>query len=392
VIGRIGNARLIMLTTTAMAGGTAVPAADWSETLEAAANAAYVTNPQLQPGSNVADKSALLGVDGSVSAQTERGQLSLTPRFSIIRYQQLTGLNTETGSIDITYLEKLERGQWTFTAQALTDSTVTSELGLTGITNVNRRHDAGTASLGYQYLSSERLSWQLQGAWQVTRYSDAARFGLTDYDYGSVQFGPTWSFSERLQGSLNIEADRINPKGGATENDYSVSMQLKRSLSERYAWRASIGATRVDSGSTGSATSSVFELGATRQGERAQWDVSVKRAVLPVGLGLLAREDQATATIVVGTSERSTLNLSVSAIRSDPVSLSIYLNPYISLRYLVYSGASWGQASAEWKYNFSPHWSISTAYVQARARSGNLQEWANGNQARLAMLWQSGRL
>jgi hypothetical protein len=124
-------------------------------------------------------------------------------------------------------------------------------------------------------------------------------------------------------------------------------------------------------------------LGASRQGERIQWDVSVKRSIAPIGLGLLAREDQAALGIIAGTSERSTLNLSFNVIRADPV---------IFFRYLVYSGASWEQLSAEWKYNFSPNWSVSAAYLQARARSGNLQEWANGNQARLAILWQSGRL
>jgi hypothetical protein len=384
VTRRIGIAQFIMLTAIAMARGGGSPAADWSETLEASASAAAVTNPQLQPGSNLADQSALLTVDGSTTRRTERGQLSVTPRFSITRYRRETGLDIDTGSIDFTSLEKLERGQWTFAGQALTDSTVTSELGLTGITNVNRRHDLGSVSTGYQYFSTERLAWQLQGTWAVTRYSDAARFGLTDYRYGSVQFGPTWSFSERLQGSLNIQTDRVNSQSRTTQRDYSVNMQLKRNLSERYAWRATVGATRVvDSGSAGSGTSSLLELGASRQGERIQWDVSVKRSIAPIGLGLLAREDQAALGIVAGTSERSTLNLSFNVIRADPV---------IFFRYLVYSGASWEQLSAEWKYNFSPNWSVSAAYLQARARSGNLQEWANGNQARLAILWQSGRL
>ena len=391
MIGRRWIAGLIVLTGVTVAAPRAL-AADWSESLEAAANVAYATNPQLQPGSKVGDQVALLAVDGSTSVQTERGQLSATPRFSITRYERETGLDIDTGSLDFSYLQKLERGQWTLSGQALTDSTVTSELGLTGITSVNRRHDAAAVSPGYQYFSSERLSWLLQGSWQLTRYSDARRFGLTDYDYASVQFGPSWGFSERVKGSLVVEADRVRPQDGTPEKDYSASLQLKRNLSEQYAWRVSAGVTRVDSGGSSSATSSLLELGATRQAELVQWDISLRRAVLPIGLGLLARQDQATAGIVVGTSEQSTLSLSVSAIRTDPVSLSLYLSPAISLRYLVYSGASWGQASAEWKYRLSPNWALSAAYVQARARSGNLQEWANGNQARIGVQWQSGRL
>ena len=391
--GWIGTARLLTLAALAVAGQRTSIAADWSETLEGNANAAYVTNPQLIPGSHIADRSAALAVDGSTAVTTERSRLSVTPRFVMTRYQRGTGLDNETGSVDFSFLRKLERGQWTLSAQSLTDSTVNSELGLTGITGVNFRHYADTLSAGYGYFSAERLLWQLQGSWQGTRYTaDAQRFGLTDYAYASVQFGPAWNLSERLLGSINLETDRITPKNGTTEKDYSARLQLKRDLSARSAWRASVGATRVDSGRAGSVTRSVLEVGASRQGERFQWDLSVKRAVLPVGLGLLTRQDTAALAASLNTSERSTLTLSLNVIRSDPVTYFIYLNPLISLRYLVYSGASWGQASAEWRYRLSRRWALSAAYVQARARNGSLPQWANRDQARLGVVWQSGRL
>lgn len=381
-----------MVTGIAIARGTTATAADWSETLDATTNVAYDTNPALIPGSNIADQSAQLTVDGNTSAQTELGQLTVTPRFSIIRYARETSFDVETGSIGATFVEKLERGQWTFAGQALVDSTVTSELGTTGVTDINRRHYGDTLSLGYQYSSTERLSWQVQGAWQDARYTDARQFGLIDYDYGSVQFGPTWNFSERVQGSLNLETDRITPQVGSTEDDYSASLQVKRAFSEQYSWQAWIGATRVDAGTSGSGTTSVFGLDASRRGERVQWDVSVKRSVLPIGNGLLAREDQATLAVVVGTSERSSLNLSLNATRSDPVAISLYFAPQISLRYQVYSGASWEQASAEWKYTFSPRWALSVAYQQGRSRNYALPQWGDGTQARLGVVWQSARL
>jgi hypothetical protein len=389
---RQGIAKLIMLATSGFAIGRVSSAADWSQTLDASVNAAYDTNPQLLPGSSIADQSTQLTVDGNTTAQTELGQLTVTPRFSITRYARETGLDFDTAAIDLGYQRNLERGQWTLTGQALTDSTVTSELGLTGITEINRRHDAGTVALGYQYLATERLSWQVQGSWQDTRYTDAQQFGLTDYRYESLQFGPAWNLSDRVVGSLNLETDQISPEGAAGEKDYSASLQLKRALSEQYSWRISAGATRVDTAGAYSTTSSVFEIGASRQTERVQWDVAIRRSVLPIGLGLLAREDQAAVSVAVSTSERSTLSLSVSVIRTDPVSLFFYLNPEISLSYLVYAGASWGAVNGEWRYNFSPHWALSLAYAQSRARNYNVTQWANGNQARLGIVWQSGRL
>jgi hypothetical protein len=266
----------------------------------------------------------------------------------------------------------------------LTDSTLFSELGTTGVTYVNLRHTAGTISLKYQYASTELLSWELQGSGQVTRYSNANPYGLVDYNYGTVQFGPIWSFSERVQGSLVLAADRINPKAGTSQDNYSAYLQLTRSFSEKYSWRLSAGGSRIDYGSAaagaGSQSSSVYELGASRKGERVQWDVSVKRAVTPIGVGLLSPQTVAALTATVATSERSSLSLALNGIRTEPV---------FAYQYLVYSGGWWGQIDAEWKYQCSAHWALSAAYAQRRARYSSLSEWADGKQARLGIVWNS---
>jgi hypothetical protein len=394
VTGRAGLAKIIVLTAIAMTRGALSSAADWSESLQATASAAYDTNPELLPGSRIADQSAQLSADGSTTMATEVSQLTMTPHLSIIRYDREKNLDLVTGSLTLGFQDKGERDQWNASGLAQTDSTVTSELGQTGITDVNFRHDGYNASIGYEYFSTERLSWQVQGFGQITRYnSDAERYGLVGYDYDGIQLGPTWSFSERLQGLLNLEADRVDAQNGTSERDYSASAQLKRSLSEKYSWRISAGATRVETAASAAApTSGVFEVGATRQGETVQWDLSAKRAVLPIGFGLLARQDVAAVSAVVSLSERSTLTLACNVTRTEPVSLSLYLAPEISLRYQVYSGAVWGTASAEWQYHLSPYWALSAAYTQSRARNYSVIEWANGNQARIGIVWQSDRL
>jgi hypothetical protein len=380
-----------MLTSIAISGGRSAAAADWSNTLEAGLNAAYVTNPTLEPHSNVSDEAGQFYVDGTTSAQTERSLFTVTPRFYAVRYDHETDLNLNEGSLDAVFQEQLERGQWSVQGSAVADSTLTSELGTTGVTFVNRRHDAGTLTFGYAHSSSERLSWQLQAMGQITRYSDAEAFGLTNYDYYSVSFGPAWSFSERITGSLIMEADRLNPQTGTRQNDYSAYLQLKRSFSERYSWRLSAGASRIEypdistsiPGTSTSSTSSYYEVGATRKGERVQWDLSVKRSVLPIGNGLLAPQIIANLSVVVASSEKSTLTLSVNGIRTDPVFIQ---------QFLIYGGGTWGQASAEWRHQFSSHWNLAAAYIYGRSHYNSNADWAYGNQARLGVVWNSGRL
>jgi hypothetical protein len=386
--------RLTLVTAAglACAGSLTVSAADWSETLDAGLNTTYNSNPRLVPGPTTADESALLAVDGSLTGQTERGQLSLTPRFSLTRFQRDHDLDINTGSLDFGALEKFERGEWTVAAQALTDSTVTSELGLSGISNVNRRHSSESLSSGFQYYSSERLAWRFQASYALTRYTDAEHFGLTNYAFSSVQLAPAWSFSERLQGEIDLETDHVTPDGGRAEHDYSANLLLKRKLSAQYSWEASFGRTRVDTAGANTASSWVYSASATRQGERVRWELSVKRAVLPIGLGLLARSNQASLNVGAGLSERSSLNVSMSVMRTDPVALDLQLNPILSVHIPVYDGASWAQVSAEWKYVLTRSWSLTAGYLQARARSGSWPEAAIGRQGRLGITWQSERL
>lgn len=380
---RTGIAHLIMLTTIATSGSRSSPGADWSGSVDATADGGYVSNPQLLPHSGVTDESAVLTADGSAVMQTERAQLTVTPRVSLTRYVHNSDLDFTVGSIDLNSLEKFERGQLTVAGELLTDSTLVSELGLTGATRVNRRHDAATLSVGYQYNQTERLAWVLQGSGQVTRYSDSPQFGLVNYNYASVQLGPTWNFTERVQGSLTLEADRILPQDTPTQNAYSATVQVKRNFSEQYSWRASLGASKVEEGRTDYGTTPVYQLGATRQGERVQWDVSFGRSVLPIGFGLLARSQQATLNLAANVSERSAVSLTFSGIRTEPV---------VASDFLVYAGASWGQLVAQWKYNLSQHWALSVSYLEAQARNGNLAQLGIGNQGRIGILWQSGRL
>lgn len=381
--------QIIMLTATAMLATRSSTATDWRGTLQASADAAYVTNPRMIPGADsTSDEMGVLTLDGNAVAETERTDFTITPRVQLARYNHETDLNTDNGSLTVDFQQKLERGKWSVAGVAAADSTVTSELGTTGITYVNRRHSMGSLDLGYQFFSTERLSWSANVSGQVTRYRDAELLGLVDYDYGSVQFGPSWGFSELLTGSLSLQASRLNPDAGAIQNDYGVSAQLRRQFSERYSWRLSVGWTRVDYSSTpvtptASSNTVAYDVGATYTGERLSCDLSAKRAVLPIGIGLLAPQTVAALAATLNTSEFSTLTASINGIRTESV--------YVA-EILVYTGATWAQAALEWRYHFTQHWALSVAYQQARARALDVQDWANGKQAKLGVIWDSGRL
>src|SRR5262249_37801692 len=146
--------------------------------------------------------------------------------------------------------------------------------------------------------------------------------------------------------------------------------------------------TRVEYASTASShgsssTSAQYEIGATYKGERLQWDLSAKRAIMPIGIGLLAPETVVAVALTANTSEYSTLSLSLNGIRTDAVFVD---------HFPVYGGATWGQVAIDWRHHFTTHWALSVGYWQSRSRAGDVTEWANGKQAHIGISWESGRL
>ena len=235
-------------------------------------------------------------------------------------------------------------------------------------------------------------SWLFSASWSTNRYSGAGQFGFTTLNYTSVQLGPSWNFSDHLQGSLVLGTDHTQPKNKTPQKDYSASLQLRRTLDEHYTWRGAVGATRVITGPGTQTTTSVFELGVNRQGERASLDLDAKRSVVPIGFGLLAREEQANLSVKLRPLEHGTLSLTLTAQRTDPVSTFFFLFPGFGFHIQLYSGATWESATAEYRYDLSPRWVCTAALVRSRAQAGRTHPWGDGDQARIGVVWQGGRL
>jgi hypothetical protein len=365
-----------------IAGTTRGRAADWSHAVSASLGAAAVSNPGLSPGADAWDRSAFMELSETTLARTERLTFSLTPQLLATRFEQNRSLNSDSGSALAGLAWSFERGRWNLDAQGTADTTLTSELGLTGITTANRRHEAFSVTNGFSHSSSERLSWNGTVGWSTTRYVDARDLGLTNYRNVSLQLGPAWSLTPTLSGTLTVSANLLNSAKASPETSYSASAGLGSSVSERISWQTSVGATRLQSQGRPS-TSEVYSLSVSLQGDPLSWSANASRAVTPIGFGSFSLSDQLRLAANAGVSEYSSLAASLSLVRSSPVG---------SQQISTYSGATWVQFGADWQWKFARQWSASAAVSRAWSRAARNGPWANSSQVHLNLLWGSDRL
>jgi hypothetical protein len=375
------NTRLVLASIAMVLGADGVRAADWERSLTSGLAAGWVSNPALVVAERTDDRIAALTLSGRAVARTELGTLTLTPRFAVTRYDSNRTLDNNTGALQLDYARHSERSQWAISAQGLVDSTLTSELGLTGASNINRRHESANAGGSFQTSTTRKLSWFANASWIGHRYIDAFSTGLNDYQYVSAGSGAAWTFNERSQLSLVLGSDRTLPKQGADQNAWSASLRWAGSWTERSSWSIQGGATRFDTAG-GMATGALVELTASSASERAHWTASLRHDVSPIGYGLLVRKDQAAFNYGRNLSEHSDLGVFLNYIRSDPPN---------QLQSALYHGAQYLQAGAEWRWRLTDALDLNASCSHVRARGSQVAGWATGNEARIGVVWQSGR-
>lgn len=360
-----------------VAGAREAGAADWNSSLSAGLSAGWNSNPALTARDMPDDRLAALTLSADATARTERDTFSVTPRFTATRYEVDRSLDTDTGSLDLSYARRFERSRSQVSLQALVDSTLTSELGQSGITDVNRRHESLAAAASQEWSLGESLSWSASGSWQAHRYIDAASTGLNNYRHAGVSTGPMWSLSETTQAGLVLGAERTMPNTGNDQNAWSASVRIGGRWSERSAWNVQGGATRVDAG-TGMSTGALVEASASSGSERLRWSASLRHDVSPVGYGFLARKNRLQLSVAGEPGERDSVSIFAAYSRSGALKFA---------RFTVFDASQYVQAGIEWRRRLFERVELAGSLSHVRARSGRLAGWADSTQARLGLVW-----
>lgn len=323
----------------------------------------YVSNPRLQPDTIAYDEAASLELSLRAQRKLEGDELSVNSLLRDTRFRRDRNLDHTEGKVDAGFEHRAERGVWSATAGLLSDTTLTSELGVTGKTQSTLRHHAATADASTERQLTERLSWGGQLAWADNRYENGAAAGLTDYAYSSVSIHTGYAATRNVQLSAAAQANRLNLPGQANfSTDTSARIGIRYATGPVWWWSVNGGPARVRTAYE-SQSGWVASLQAERHGERGSFSASASQSVRPNGRGVLTRADAADLNLGWQFTERLHGAMSLSAKRNRDIVLYSGATAF-DIKYAV------AEASLNWRWT-------ETATLSASAAS-NAQEYTPG--------------
>ena len=377
----------MQLTCMALCSASAVlcarqaSAADWQVAPSMFVGTSYADNPRMLTDQGTATSGAIGEFKASLQRRTERSELTLRPRFTAARYSDDESLDSDDQFVNAAYRWIGERSEWNMDLGLTRDTTLTSELGSTGLVESNRRHEAGSFTVAPKVMFTERVSGGLQMYVVDNRYIDAEFTGLVDYRYTALSLFSQIILTDAGSAlTVTAQSGRLTTQGFFADQTRDGSLRLGWTFQPWLLWTASLsaGPSMVET-ERASDTGLVFDGEIKRQGDRWSLAANAGRSQSPTGRGVLTRRDEVRLSFNRSLTERLSANVVARWSRSEDLlpqqgRTVLYQVDYAQLGF----GANW---------RLSRDWSL------ALQLSGNTQDYelaterANGYRASLSIVW-----
>lgn len=288
-------------------------AAEWSVQPSADVQVEYNDNVRLLPGHAADAAGGVLNAGLRMKRADERGYLSLTPTLRATRYDSRESLDGDDQMLKAEWSRRGEYSTWRVDAAWTRDTTLTSELEVSGLVQARKRRLLRYLAPSFSYAPSPRVTLGVNTAYTAVEYQDARFTGLVDYTYASADVSGRYQWSERTAVTGVVYATRLDAELIANRTDTTgMQLQLHSALSERWNVEASAGVRHSDGkGIVGQdADGWLAKLGLSRQDESGQWRLMISRSVDPSGTGVLVQRDQWLVTREQALTERWRLTAS----------------------------------------------------------------------------------
>lgn len=287
-------------------------AAEWSAQPWANARVEYSDNLQLRTGHTQSTTGGVMDAGIRLKHADEQGYVSLTPTLRSSRYDSSEPLDSNDQIVKGTWGRNSERGVWQLDGEWTHDTTLTSELEISGLVQTRKRRLRRYLSPSYSFALTARSTIAADMSYTTVKYGDALFTGLVNYDYrrADVSMSYQWSEQSSVTGTLygtRLEAAQI---GNRTDTG-GAQVQVNTALTERWDGAMGFGAYRNHGGS-GSAdrNGGLINMNLSRKDEKGDWRIGVNRSVDPSGTGILVQRDQLSVTRKQQFDERWHMNAS----------------------------------------------------------------------------------
>jgi hypothetical protein len=323
----------ILIFSALTAGSSAVLAASIGSESSIGVAADADSNPYLLPSGAKAAEAAAFQADVPISYNGDENTFDLTPRVRFAETHGPAQLLTNYQYLDADWRFANERNTLTAAADWHHDSTLYNPFENSALNGQTVYRQQDLASLGWLRQLDERSDFQLSGSYDRINYDAAANATLSSYEYkqGTAQYDHR--LGERWEASLTggYGGFRLFQQNYRSQQEFG-QVGLSRVLSERWSVKASLGYSwaqdrlvqpelfcsvnlifcelglypfqimQVTLRSSGHSANGQLTL--QRHYERATFDLSGSRAIVPSGLGALVSQVDVSTSGTYQLSER----------------------------------------------------------------------------------------
>lgn len=360
---------------------SAASAAEWLITPNARVAADYADNPRMLHEGGESSAGAVGELSASIKRRTPRTDLSLQPRLRSSRYREDESLDSDYQFFDAAFSYRTQRVDWAASAGFTRDSTLTSELGSTGLVQVNRTHEGIRVSAGPTVTLTERTTAGAQAYWLNNHYLDAEFTGLTDYDYGSLSVFSTYALSEKGQLTITAQSGelRVPSRSGANQQDSMLRLGWRYQPFSLWTLEASAGPSYVKSDFS-SNDGAVYMLEVVRRAERWTFNASASQDVAPTGRGELTRRERIGIGLTSSITQYLSAGITLAGIRNEDL---------LSAPGTLADDVRYGRVDLQTNWRFAEDWSLSFAVGAATQSYASRPQSAENYRASLGIVWNA---
>lgn len=195
--------------------------AEWSLQPRLRAGTEFNDNKRLTLSAHDSVFGSSFELGGALTYASEVNAVKLTPRTRISRYTEDAGVDLDSEDVFVDGLAEHtgERFGSELRSNFTRDTTLTSELETTGITQVRKIHQSYELSPSVSYLVTEYNTIRLGGTYNDVVYEDAETTGLLDYEYASVSLSDSYTVTDRSHLTASVFYSRFEPVGNGSKTE-----------------------------------------------------------------------------------------------------------------------------------------------------------------------------
>ena len=220
-----------------------VSAAQWYSESSARIRGVYDDNIRLSRLDHDDTTGTILTGEIKGGRRTEVTDIKLKGKVDIKNYPGDSDLDTNNTDLGLDATHRTERDQFNLNIGLVLDSTLTSEIETSGLTQRQKRRVRKIFASSWTRSLTERTALKLGLSHTDTKYKDIEFSGLSDYKYLVIETTLSHALDQKTQVAASFTSSRYKSSNASDTRirDYGFTLGVNRNFTETFSAGAAVG-------------------------------------------------------------------------------------------------------------------------------------------------------